>query len=344
MSQATHPYDVAVLIGRFQPFHLGHAALLEKALASAPQVVVVLGSSLRARNAKNPFTWEERADMILRTLNPKLHPHLRFVPIRDYYNDQRWSAAVRKEVSSRCQAGARVALIGHSKDPSSYYLKLFPDWAFVAAGLQGDFSATVVRRLIFEGTEQHSISAQLSEWVPVEVQQCLVGWMGSPSFMAMREEYLAIEEGKKVWGAGPFITLDAVVCAAEQVLLVRRGRCPGKGLWALPGGFLDANERLCEGALRELLEETTLDLRDPGLGSQLRGSAIFDHPDRSQRGRIITHAYHFELPGSTTPDVKGSDDAAEARWIPISSLPLMEDQFFDDHFHILDQFLSILKA
>jgi bifunctional NMN adenylyltransferase/nudix hydrolase len=338
----TFPFDTAVLIGRFQPFHLGHAALLAKALESAPQVVVVLGSSLRARNAKNPFTWEERADMIARTLDPRVRPRLRFVPIRDYYNDRRWSTAVQKEVASGFQEGARIALIGHSKDPSSYYLKLFPDWTFVAAGLQGDYNATIVRKVIFEETEIARISPGLSEWVPSEVQHCLLGWMGSPSFSAMREEYLAIEEGKKIWGTGPFITLDALVSAAGHVLLVRRGRCPGKELWAIPGGFLDGDERLYDGALRELLEETTLDLRDPALGSQLRGSAVFDHPDRSQRGRTITHAYHFELPGSTPPEVKGSDDAADARWIPISSLPLMEDQFFDDHFHILDQFLSIL--
>src|SRR4051812_5559138 len=50
---------VAVLIGRFQPFHQGHAGLLAKALAVAPKVVVVLGSSFHARSAKNPFTWQE---------------------------------------------------------------------------------------------------------------------------------------------------------------------------------------------------------------------------------------------------------------------------------------------
>lgn len=57
-----HATDVAVLIGRFQPFHRGHVVLLQRALVSAPTVVLVLGSSFQARNAKNPFTWEERAD------------------------------------------------------------------------------------------------------------------------------------------------------------------------------------------------------------------------------------------------------------------------------------------
>lgn len=51
-------FDAAVLIGRFQPFHNGHAALLAKALETAPRVIVVLGSAFAARNAKNPFGWE----------------------------------------------------------------------------------------------------------------------------------------------------------------------------------------------------------------------------------------------------------------------------------------------
>ncbi|MBG6222322.1 cytidyltransferase-like protein [Janthinobacterium sp. CG_23.4] len=60
--------DAAILIGRFQPFHNGHAGLLQTALASAAQVVVVLGSAFHARSAKNPFTWQERAAMIAATL------------------------------------------------------------------------------------------------------------------------------------------------------------------------------------------------------------------------------------------------------------------------------------
>src|SRR6185312_17484078 len=52
---ATPKADVAVLIGRFQPFHNGHAILLRRALETAPKVVVVLGSSFHARSSKNPF-------------------------------------------------------------------------------------------------------------------------------------------------------------------------------------------------------------------------------------------------------------------------------------------------
>ena len=79
--------DAAVLIGRFQPFHHGHAALLKLALTSAARVVVAPGSAFRARNAKNPFTWEERAAMIAATLPAADAARVYFAPVRDYYED-----------------------------------------------------------------------------------------------------------------------------------------------------------------------------------------------------------------------------------------------------------------
>ena len=73
----------------------------------------------------------------------------------------------------------------------------------------------------------------------------------------------------------------------------------------------------------------------------LREVAVFDHPDRSQRGRTITHAHHFDLGERELPEVRADDDAAAVEWVPIAALPAMEDRFFDDHFHMLDHFLGL---
>jgi len=366
-------FDAAILIGRFQPFHNGHAALLEQALEIADCVLVVLGSSFRARNARNPFTWEERAAMIRACFNEADARRIIFIPVRDYYDNARWAAAVEEGVRAamRGYAAPRLALAGFHKDATTDYLRLFPQWSFVASERQGDFDATPIRGLYFDGSEaawphpsrrpreggdpESCLDSRLrgndaGSWnalcaqVPPAVVRTLENWRLLPAFAAMREEHEAIEAGKKQWGLGPFVTLDAVVTVAGHVLLVRRKHPPGKGLWAIPGGFLEGRERLLQGAIRELKEETGLDIEDEELVKACRQVAVFDHPDRSPRGRVITHAHWFDLPLPTLPSVAGADDAAEARWFPVSELPGMEAELFEDHFVILDGFLGCLSV
>lgn len=333
-------FDTAVLIGRFQPFHTGHAALLAQALDTAPHVVVILGSAHQARNAKNPFTWEERAAMIRATLDEEQQARIDFVPVRDCYDDRRWKEAVQQAVAQKT-VSRRIALIGFVKDASSQYLNRFAEWQLVATGQHGEIHATHLRRIYFETDDPAASQALLGELVPPAVAHYLNGWAHLPHYARLREEHLAIEESRKIWGNGPFITVDAVVEASGHVLLIQRGRAPGLGLWAVPGGFLDGRERVLQGAIRELREETGLALLDSTLEGALQGVAVFDHPDRSLRGRTVTHAHHFDLGSTRLPEVAGADDAAAARWVAIADLPGMEDRFFEDHFHILDHFLSL---
>lgn len=336
-------FDVAVLIGRFQPFHNGHLALLHKALETAPRVVVVLGSSRQARNARNPFTWEERAAMIGCTAGAAAS-RIAFLPMRDYYDDRRWAEAVESAVAAECRDGeTRICLIGHVKDASSHYLHRFTRWSFAAAGSAGAIDATSLRQIYFEGEHPAATEALLGGLVPVPVMHYLKGWSRLPQYAQLREEHGAVEASRKRWGSGPFVTVDAVVTAAGHALLVRRGQAPGKGLWALPGGFLEARERVLQGAIRELREETGLALLDSTLENSLKGVAVFDHPDRSVRGRTITHAHWFDLGDCHLPDVAGADDAAEARWFPLGELAGMAECLFEDHFNILDHFLKIAE-
>ncbi|WP_373800411.1 adenylyltransferase/cytidyltransferase family protein, partial [Delftia acidovorans] len=116
----------AVLIGRFQPLHNGHMALLRAALERAEQIVVVLGSAWQAPNPKNPFSWQERAQMLREALPPADAARLHCVPVRDYYNEPLWVQAVQQAVQSCVPEGASVALVGHFKDATSGYLARFP--------------------------------------------------------------------------------------------------------------------------------------------------------------------------------------------------------------------------
>ncbi|HVF17228.1 MAG TPA: hypothetical protein VNA21_09960, partial [Steroidobacteraceae bacterium] len=76
------------------------------------------------------------------------------------------------------------------------------------------------------------------------------------------------------------------------------------------------------------------------LRGSIKSRQVFDHPDRSLRGRTITHAFHFEFPSGDLPSVRAGDDADRARWVPISEALDMEEQCFEDHFHVLEHFLG----
>lgn len=350
--------DVAVYIGRFQPFHNGHAALLQHALATAPRVVVVLGSAHQARTPKNPFSWEERAEMIRLTLSDDERERVQFLPVRDYYDEARWVEAVQAGVDACLGPRERpwaVALVGHFKDATSDYLRGFPRWTLARVERVGAFDATGVRDAFFgaadeapaalrEGVLDATLAALVNQ-VPASTLAFLRAWAALPLYAVLAEEWCELRAEKQAWASAPyppvFVTVDVVVACAGCVLLIRRGRAPGKGLRAVPGGFLEQRETLYQSALRELFEETHFNLLGPTLRDCLRSVAVFDHPDRSLRGRVITHAHHFDLGQRELPEVRGGDDAAAAEWVPIARLHEIEDQFLDDHFHMLDHFLGL---
>lgn len=342
-------FDAAILIGRFQPFHNGHAGLLQAALATASTVVVVLGSAFHARSPKNPFTWQERAAMIAATLPEAQRERVRYVAVRDYYDDGLWADAVRRAVAGAVPKVQRVTLVACFKDATSYYLRHFPQWQLLNQEVDAGepIGATAIRNVLFEAENIDVSLGAVAQLLPAAISQYLRAWTLLPWYGPLVLEHRAIEAYKTRWKSAPyapiFCTVDALVQTAGHVLLVRRGGYPGKDLWALPGGFLEPRERLLQGALRELAEETQLGVLAPTLIEALVDVAVFDHPDRSQRGRTITHAHYFDLQTTQLPAVTAADDAALAQWVPVASLPAMEEQFFEDHFHILNHFLQLTQ-
>lgn len=348
-------FDLTVCIGRFQIFHNGQLALIREALRLAPRCVVVLGSAYQARSPRNPFTWRERAEMIRLALPEADRERVGFAPVRDLYHGQRWVQAVHALVEAHWATlsdvpvrSARIALVGHHKDATSAYLNDFPNWHLHALVRHfGELHASDLRHSYFANPPE-ALEASLSamiEHVPLTTIQFLRVWAQWPAYTQMTQEWQQLADEKAKWAHSPyppvFVTVDALVRCAEHVLLIQRGRSPGKGLWAMPGGFIEQRETTYQSALRELQEETSLHLLSEDMAYALQATHLFDHPDRSQRGRVLTHAHYFDLGARRLPDIQAADDAAAARWIPIPQLSDMEDQFHDDHFHILDYFLGL---
>lgn len=340
-------YDTAIYIGRFQPVHSGHVALLQRALDSARAVIVVVGSAWQARSPKNPFTWQEREAMLRAALPAADSARLQVLPVRDYYNEAVWVKAVRAGVAGLVPHGARIGLVGHFKDATSGYLRAFPGWELIHMERQGAIDATAVRDAYFGAAPGQNAQAlaPLAAQLPAGTQAALAGFAATPDYAALQEEWRMLRSYREAWSAAPsppvFVTVDAVLRCQDQILLIRRAHAPGKGQLAVPGGFIEQRETVWQSCLRELTEETHCDLPEPTMRAALQAVAVFDHPDRSQRGRTITHAHYFDLGNATMPAVQADDDALEARWVPIDTLRGLEEEFFEDHFHMLDHFLGL---
>jgi bifunctional NMN adenylyltransferase/nudix hydrolase len=351
----------AVYIGRFQPFHRGHLAVVEKGLELADRVTIVVGSAGAAPNIRNPWTFEERRTMILAALHTKerasepatLAHRVNIVPLRDYfYNENAWVADVQ---SKTAQLGIEegALLLGNYKDGSSYYLKSFPQWEITPVDAPA-MDATTIRKTLFDrrdilpnyegkSTSRPDIAA-IASLVPGPVFQFLHNWTGSETYCSLVQEYKFIKGYRESWENAPypptFVTVDAIVVCSGHVLVVKRKHHPGKGLYALPGGYIRADEKIRDAMLRELREETKIRVDKLILDSQVVAERVFDHPLRSLRGRTISHGFHIRLRDGVLPEVKGSDDAAKALWMPLMDVARNEASFFEDHAHIIDYFTA----
>lgn len=283
-----------------------------------------------------------------------------FLPMRDFYDEARWVRAVQRSVEEHARsarpdvAQPRIALVGHFKDASSTYLAQFPNWQLLDFPRQNGTDATTVREALFGAAQgDAALQTTLAAHLPEAIAQWLLDWRARDAggvYSDLQKEWQMLRDYRQSWASAPyaptFVTVDAVVQWRDRVLLVERGELPGKGLYALPGGFLEVQDTLWQSCLRELREETTLALDEATWRQALRASRVFDHPQRSLRGRVITHVYHFDLSatpgmGGQPPRVQGADDARAAEWIALPAIAAMPERFFDDHFFILDSLLQL---
>ena len=336
----TKAYQFGIYIGRFQPFHHGHLRSIEFALTKVDKLIIVLGSHQVAMNIRNPWSTAERAELIEPCLSAEQVSRVSFLPMRDWlYSDNLWLNTIQSQVTE-IAGDSRMAIFGHNKDSSSYYLDLFPQWDFIETGNYASLNATSIRAAYFDR------QAYPSDSVPAPIDRFLQQFMATDRYQLLCEEYQFIRKYQQIWSVAPyppiFVTTDAVVVQAGHVLVIRRKASPGKGLIALPGGFLNPDETLIDGMLRELAEETCLNLPAAVLKDAIVCSHVFDHPQRSLRGRTITHAYFIKLQSDQLPQVTGSDDADRAWWISLADLAAQEDCIYEDHFQIIQYFISTL--
>jgi len=145
---------------------------------------------------------------------------------------------------------------------------------------------------------------------------------GGVIFMFKANQLIMIDQDIKVAADS---VVFAYVDANLSILLIQRKSDPFKGMWALPGGFLENDEDLDAGAMRELKEETGIDLKTM---QQLR---TYGKPGRDPRFRSIS-VVHQAIINPAEHKIAAGDDAASTQWFNTKELPEMAF----DHKEVVD--------
>ncbi len=359
---------VNVFICRAQGYHIGHQTVVKQGLEDADLLIVALGSSNRSRDLYNPWTADERESIIrMDSEGVKLAPlasRLQFVHLDDYmYNDPLWEQHVQQKIRDKVYDNfgpteVDIRLIGLDKDGTSYYLKKFPQWGSVAVKPTEDcltpqgrvlISATLVRNLYFD----HGVIP--FQVLPSSTVAFMDEFMKTDTYEHLLEEHKFNERHKKPYKGLKYghidQAVDAVVIQSGHVLMVERGIMPGRGLTALPGGYMEEYEDFESAVLRELVQETQIrftekdkpDIAERILKGSFRFSRRFADPYRSMRGRIITEAFLFNLESrENLPWIRGGSDAKRAFWMPLAEVD--PRRCFEDHYFIIQEMVRGINS
>ena len=117
----------------------------------------------------------------------------------------------------------------------------------------------------------------------------------------------------------PQLTVDLVLFTFAEdelrVLLIQRKHWPFAGSWALPGGFVEIDERIEDAAARELFEETAVE------GVYLEQLYTFGDPGRDPRGRVVTVAYFAIVGADVVQSTRAGEETSDAGWFNVYDLP-----------------------
>lgn len=312
-----------IFIGRFQPVHQGHVHAIGIAATQVDQLYILVGSANQCRSIRNPWTYEERAAMLLKKIHALGMNNVHILPLNDYrYNNTQWMSDVRQ--TAEFYGAGKFILFGHEKDGNDY-LKWFPDWEYRNIEAQYMINASSIRKRMFETDDP-----EMPETV--------------------RGDYAFYQKEKQLFKDYPFPeTLnfncsDAILECQGHILLIRRKFSPGRGAWALPGGFRNQRETFLDCAIRELKEETNVRVPEKVLRGSIVKTELFDDPRRSfgiPRNTLAVHMRINPNPDYSLPRANGADDAVECKWVTLTDA-LNNIEMYDDHKDIVSKVTGVM--
>lgn len=312
-----------IFIGRFQPVHQGHLHAMGVASTQVDKLYILVGSANQCRSIKNPWTFQERTQMLRVKLRTAGISNYEILPLNDHiYSDSQWIADVRATVEHYGMGNPIV--FGHMKEGNDY-LTWFPDWKFKDVESSHMIDSSSIRKRMFETNDIA---------MPVTVQDDYEYYKAE----AIRFSGYPFPETLN------FNCSDAVLECQGHVLLIQRKFAPGKGAWALPGGFRNQRETFLDGAIRELLEETNVRVPEKVLRGSIVKTELFDSPKRSfgiPRNTLAVYMRINPNPDGSLPRANGSDDAAECKWVSLTDA-LNKYELYDDHAAIISKVTGVM--
>ncbi|MFP4608966.1 MAG: NUDIX domain-containing protein [Candidatus Aenigmatarchaeota archaeon] len=150
----------------------------------------------------------------------------------------------------------------------------------------------------------------------------------TPAGKQLLKDYEALkEEHTATVYRNPSLTVDGIVTKEEKILLIERKNPPFKGCYALPGGFVEYNERVEDAVIREVEEET-------GLKTEIEKMVgVYSDPERDPRGHMVSVVFSLDI---TDGELAGGSDAVSADFFGIDDLPGLAF----DHEEIIQEFLD----
>lgn len=302
---------LGVFIGRFQPLHQGHQVVINNMINNTDRQLILIGSSNNTGTVRNPYSYETRSEQI-----KKMFPSITTAPLNDYlYNDAQWFTKVRSTIEDYAKSD-HVIVYGHTK-PDNEYLSWFTNYTYVEIDPECDTSGTAIREIAGE----HRL-------LPHTAQE---------DFDFYQNEKLQFKDYPYPETLN-FVCADALVATMDnEILLIKRKNAPGKGKWALPGGFKNNNETFYECAARELLEETGINIDN--INYKTTKSRLFDSPRRAHGGILRTTMCRMYIISNKVP-IAANDDAAEVEWFQLNTV-LNDLDMFHDHRDIISELTGV---
>jgi len=341
--------NAGIFILRGQIIHNGHMEIIKQCLKENHFSIFILGSSFSPRTVKNPFNYYERFELLKLAIEEetdrKFGIDYTIKPAVDFiYDNYKWVENIKNIVDNSLNDFIiyEKKIYGHFKDSSSFYLNLFPEYKLVEVENYKGINSTDLREKFFN----IETIDEIKDFIPKsnmdflkKLRRHLVDINYVIEEKKWLDEYKESFYGKQLNS----IASDALIFCNNKILLINRKNYPGKHLWAIPGGFKNSNETCLEALIREVKEETSISLSEDYLISHITKREIFDNPNRSIRGSVISIAYLIDCNDIESEEkifCQAQDDALSFKWFNLTEISNSRELLFEDHYEII---LDLLK-